>query len=76
MREADYLRMPPVVPIRTSSSVLRTSSELVGDEAADAASESDHDDSSNALAITALVVGGVALFVSVIALVRRPRTGG
>lgn len=43
------------------------------DEAA--VSESDHDDSSNALAITALVVGGVALFVSVVALVRRPRTG-
>ncbi len=46
------------------------------DETAASASGSDHDDSSNALGITALVVGGVALVVSVVALVRRPKASG
>ena len=44
------------------------------DEQAPAATDSEHDDSSNGLAIAALVVGGLALIVSIVALVRRPGT--
>ena len=44
-----------------------------GSEQASSTSAPSHDNDSNGLAIAALVVGGLAIVLSVVALVRRPR---